>query len=101
MSKGERNAAEDCFIRAIQISRRNESSRKMLAVMYLKEADYEKALMVMLGAAENGTRDPFFWKNIGVLQKYYKANQVEAKKAFNRYFALGGDSHEKRVRREM
>jgi Flp pilus assembly protein TadD len=101
MSKGERQVAEDCFIRAIQLNKNVESSRKMLAIMYMKEFSYEKALKTMQAAVENGARDPFFWKNIGVLQKYYKINPAEAAKAFNRYFAVGGDFFEARIKKEM
>ena len=100
MSKGEIIAAEDCFMKAIRLNSKVESSRKMLAIMYMKEAGYEKALRIMLAAADNDTRDPFFWKNIGFLQKYYKINQTEANKAWNRYFMLGGDSYEERVKKE-
>ncbi|MDR2579486.1 MAG: hypothetical protein LBC85_00635 [Fibromonadaceae bacterium] len=99
MSKGDNTTAEGHFIRAVQLDSKNETSRKMLAIMYLKSASYDKALGVMQAAADNNTRDPFFWKNIGVLQKYYRVNFSEASKAFNRYFALGGDSFEGRVRR--
>jgi len=101
MSRGEKRAAEDCFIRAVQLSKQNDASRKMLAIMYLKDGSYEKALAVMQAAASNNSRDPFFWKNIGILQKYFRANQAEASKALNRYFALGGDSYSKRVKREL
>jgi len=100
MSRGETLAAEDCFIKAIHLNPRAESSRKMLAIMYMKQENYDKALRVMQNAADNRTRDPFFWKNIGFLQKYYRMDPVEASKAWNRYFALGGDSYEKRVRKE-
>jgi Flp pilus assembly protein TadD len=100
MSKGEMLAAEDCFIKAIHLNARVESARKMLAIMYMKEENYEKAFRIMQAAADNRTRDTFFWKNIGFLQKYYKIDHVEANKAWNRYFALGGDSYEKRVRKE-
>jgi len=101
MSKGERIAAEECFIKAIQLNINMEPSRKMLAIMYLKEKNYEKALQIMLAAVENGAKDPFFWKNIGFLQKYFKANPEEASKAFNRYLALGGDSYVNRVKKEF
>jgi len=102
MSKGERIAAEDCFIKAIQLNVVGmEPSRKMLAIMYLKEKNYEKALQIMLAAVENGAKDSFFWKNIGFLQKYFKANPEEANKAFNRYLALGGDSYVDRVKKEI
>jgi Flp pilus assembly protein TadD len=101
MSKGETTAAENCFIKAIHINARAESARKMLAVIYMKEPSYEKALRVMQNAVENGAKDPFFWKNIGFLQKYYKIHLAEANKAFNRYLALGGDYYENRVRREI
>jgi tetratricopeptide (TPR) repeat protein len=101
MSKGEKQAAEDCFIRAIQLNKSVEPARKMLAIMYMKEFSYEKALKTMQAAVENGARDPFFWKNIGVLQKYYKMNPAEATKAFNRYFATGGDFFEARIKKEM
>jgi Flp pilus assembly protein TadD len=100
MSKGEMLAAEDCFIKAIHLNPRAESSRKMLAIMYMKGENYEKALGIMQSAADNSTRDPFFWKNIGFLQKYYKIDAVKANKAWNRYFALGGDFYEKRVKKE-
>jgi len=100
MSKGEMLAAEDCFIKAIHLNPRTESARKMLAIMYMKEENYDKALKIMQTAADNRTRDTFFWKNIGFLQKYYKINSVEANKAWNRYFALGGDSFENRVKKE-
>ena len=101
MSRGEKLAAEDCFIKAIHLNPRTESARKMLAIMYMKEENYDKALKVMQTAAENRTRDPFFWKNIGFLQKYYKIDDVAATKAWNRYIALGGDFYDKRVRQEM
>jgi len=101
MSKGEKVAAEDCFVKAIQLNANMESSRKMLSIMYLKEPNYERALKVMQAAVENGAKDPFFWKNIGFLQKYYKANLEEANKAFKRYLAIGGDSYESRVRKEV
>jgi Flp pilus assembly protein TadD len=101
MAKGENVVAEDCFVKAIRLNAKMEISRKMLAIMYLKEPNYERALKIMQAAADNGARDPFFWKNIGFLQKYYKANPVEANKAFNRYFALGGDSYGNRVKKEM
>jgi len=101
MSKGEMSVAENCFIKAIHINARVETSRKMLAVMYMKEPNYEKALRVMLAAVENGAKDPFFWKNIGVLQKYFKGNFAETNKAFNRYLARGGDSFEDRIRSEI
>ena len=101
MSRGEMLAAEDCFIKAIHLNPRTESARKMLAVMYMKEENYDKALKVMQTAADNRTRDPFFWKNIGFLQKYYKIDAVEANKAWNRYLALGGDFYDKQVRQEM
>jgi tetratricopeptide (TPR) repeat protein len=101
MSQGEIVAAEDCFLKAIRLNARIESSRKMLAIIYMKEASYDKALKIMQTAADNRSRDPFFWKNIGFLQKYYKINSVEAGKAWNRYLALGGDFYEKRVRKEL
>jgi Flp pilus assembly protein TadD len=100
MSKGEMESAEDCFIKAIHLSSNIESSRKMLAIMYMKEPNYEKSLKIMHTAADNGSRDPFFWKNIGVLEKYYKANHAGAHKAFGRYFALGGDSYQNKVKKE-
>ncbi|MCL1966654.1 MAG: hypothetical protein FWF67_02095, partial [Fibromonadales bacterium] len=101
MSKGERVAAEDCFIKAIHLNAGMEPSRKMLAIMYLKDKNYEKALQIMQAAVNNGGKDLFFWKNIGFLQKYFKANPEEAKKAFNRYLAYGGDSYVDRVRKEI
>jgi Tfp pilus assembly protein PilF len=101
MSKGERVAAEDCFIKAIQLNAGMEPSRKMLAIMYFKDKNYEKALQIMLSAVDNGAKDLFFWKNIGFLQKYFKANIEEANKAFNRYLAYGGDSYVSRVRKEV
>ncbi len=101
MSIGEMKEAEICFIKAIHLNEKVESSRKMLAIIYMAEPNYEKALKMMQAAAENGTRDPFFWKNIGVLQKYYKANHAEANKAFNRYLALGGDFYGGRIKKEM
>ncbi len=101
MSKGETSAAEGCFIKAIHINARVETSRKMLAVMYMKEPNYEKALRTMQAAVENGAKDPFFLKNIGVLQKYFKGDFSEANKAFNRYLARGGDNFEERVKREI
>jgi tetratricopeptide (TPR) repeat protein len=100
MSKGEMLAAEDCFMKAIRLNPKAESSRKMLAIMYMKEESYEKALGIMQAAAKNRTRDAFFWKNIGFLQKYYKIDAAEANRAWNRYFTLGGDSYETRVRKE-
>jgi Tfp pilus assembly protein PilF len=101
MSRNEMSLAETCFIKAVQLNTTMESSRKMLAVIYMKQASYEKALKTMEAAAQNGTRDAFFWKNIGVLQKYYKINPTEAGKDFNRYLALGGDSYGNRIKREM
>jgi len=101
MSKGEMLAAEDCFIKAIRLNARAESARKMLAIMYMKEEAYDKALKIMQAAADNRTRDTFFWKNIGFLQKYYKIDYKEANRAWNRYFALGSDSYDKRIRKEM
>ncbi|MDR1830067.1 MAG: hypothetical protein LBQ76_04775 [Candidatus Fibromonas sp.] len=101
MSRNEMSLAETRFIKAVQLNTAMESSRKMLAVIYMKDASYEKALKTMEAAAQNGTRDAFFWKNIGVLQKYYKINPTEASKAFNRYLALGGDPYGNRVRREI
>jgi Flp pilus assembly protein TadD len=100
MSKGEKVAAEECFIKSIHLNISSEPSRKMLAIMYLKEQNYEKALQTLLAAVENGAKDPFFWKNIGFLQKYFKANPEEANKAFNRYIALGGDSYIDRIKKE-
>jgi tetratricopeptide (TPR) repeat protein len=101
LSKEDLISAEARFIKAVTLGN-SESSRKMLAIMYMKAADYEKALKVMLAAvARNNTRDPFFWKNIGVLQKYFKADPVEASKAFNRYIALGGDSFSEKIKSEM
>ncbi|MCL2282954.1 MAG: hypothetical protein FWC26_06515 [Fibromonadales bacterium] len=100
MSIGESKAAENCFLRAIQFNSKMESSRKMLAVIYMRELNYEAALKMMQAAVGN-SRDPFFWKNIGVLQKYYKADSAEASKAFKRYLDLGGDPYESRVRKGM
>ncbi|GHV15418.1 hypothetical protein AGMMS49938_13610 [Fibrobacterales bacterium] len=99
LSRNENQAAEDCFVKAIQLNSSVESSRKMLGIMYMKSANYEAALKIMQIAADNGSKDPFFWKNIGVLQKYYKANAQESAKAFNKYFALGGDQYANRIRR--
>ncbi len=73
----------------------------MLAIMYLKDKNYEKALQIMQSAVDNGGKDLFFWKNIGFLQKYFKANPEEANKAFSRYLAYGGDSYVDRVRKEV
>jgi len=101
MSKGENVAAEDCFIKAVQLNAGMEPSRKMLAIMYLKDKKYENALQTMQAAVDNGGKDLFFWKNIGFLQKYFKANPEEAKKSFNRYLAYGGDSYVERVRKEV
>jgi len=100
MSRNELLAAEDCFIKAIRLNSRAESARKMLAIMYMKEESYDKALKIMQAAADNNTRDTFFWKNIGLLQKYYMINSAEANRAWNRYFAIGGDSYNERVRKE-
>jgi len=101
MSKGENIAAEACFIKAVQLNASMEPSRKMLAIMYLKDKKYENALQTMQAAVDNGAKDLFFWKNIGFLQKYFKANPEEAKKAFNRYLAYGGDSYVERVKKEV
>ncbi|MCL2100253.1 MAG: hypothetical protein FWH22_00885 [Fibromonadales bacterium] len=100
MSIGEIKLAEDCFIKAIQLNANIISSRKMLAIIYMREANYEKALRTMDAAIKIDDRDPFFWKNIGVLQKYFKAS-AQANRSFSRYLALGGDSYADRVRREM
>jgi tetratricopeptide (TPR) repeat protein len=101
LSKGDLIPAEACFIKAVNLGN-SEPSRKMLAIMYMKAADYAKALKVMQAAVQNNnTRDPFFWKNIGVLQKYFKADPIEASKAFNRYIALGGDSFSEKIKSEM
>ncbi|MDR0516795.1 MAG: tetratricopeptide repeat protein [Fibromonadaceae bacterium] len=100
MSKGENIAAEAHFIKAIHLGK-SEASRKMLSIIYMKDGNYEKALKIMQTAEKNKAKDPFFSKNIGVLQKYYKADQAEASKAFNRYFALGGDSYGNRIKKEM
>jgi len=101
MSRGERQAAESCFIKAIQLNKGVEPARKMLAVMYMSQESYDKALKVMQAAVDNGAKDPFFWKNIGVLQKYFYLNTNEAAKAFNRYFYIGGDAFGKRIKKEM
>lgn len=101
MSEKEFSIAESHFIRAVQLDKNMESSRKMLAVIYLKDAAYDKALKIMQASANNNSKDPFFWKNIGVLQKYFKANQIDALKAFNHYLALGGDSFIERVKKEV
>jgi Tfp pilus assembly protein PilF len=101
MSKGDLTVAESHFIKAINLNEDMESSRKMLAIIYMSEPNWEKTLGIMQAAANKGSRDAFFWKNIGFLQKYYKANFKEAGKAWNRYFALGGDSYDKRIREEM
>ncbi|MDR3000014.1 MAG: hypothetical protein LBU89_02020 [Fibromonadaceae bacterium] len=100
MSIGEIKLAEGCFMRAVQLNANIVSSRKMLAIIYMMEANYENALKTMEMAVKVDDRDPFFWKNIGVLQKYFRASP-QANKAFNRYFALGGDSFAERIRREM
>jgi Flp pilus assembly protein TadD len=101
MSRGEAKVAELNFIGAINLNQKVESSRKMLAIIYMKDANYESALKMMEAAVENGAKDPFFWKNIGVLKKYFKANPAEANKAFSRYISLGGDTFENRIRKEM
>jgi len=100
-SIGEVRAAEYAFMKAIELNARYESSRKMLAIIYMKQTNYERALRTMEAAVSNGAKDPFFLKNIGVLQKYYKANPSEANKAFNRYLFMGGDSYSNRIRKEI
>ncbi|MCL2259885.1 MAG: hypothetical protein FWC15_00860 [Fibromonadales bacterium] len=101
LSVGETRAAEYAFMKALELNPKFESSRKMLAIIYMRTANYERALRTMEAAVSNGARDPFFWKNIGVLQKYYKADPSEAKKAFNRYLFMGGDSYSNRIRKEI
>ena len=101
LSVGEIKAAEFSFMKAIELNSKIESSRKMLAIIYMKEPNYEKALKIMEAAVNNGAKDPFFLKNIGVLQKYYKANSSEANKAFNRYLFMGGDAYSSKIRKEI
>jgi tetratricopeptide (TPR) repeat protein len=101
MSRGEAKTAVIHFTGAIHLNQKVESSRKMLAIIYMKDENYESALKMMEAAVEHGARDPFFSKNIGVLQKYFKANPAEANKAFSRYLALGGDFFENRIKKEM
>lgn len=101
LSVGEVKAAEYAFMKALELNARFESSRRMLAIIYMREPNYERALKTMEAAVSNGAKDPFFWKNIGVLQKYYKANPSEANRAFNRYLFMGGDSYSNRIRKEI
>jgi len=101
LSVGEVKAAEYSFMKVLELNARFESSRKMLAIIYMREPNYEKALKIMEAAVDNGAKDPFFLKNIGVLQKYYKANPSEANKAFNRYLFIGGDAYSGKIRKEI
>jgi Flp pilus assembly protein TadD len=94
-------AAEAAFTQAVQINPKLQSSWKMLALIQLRSERYENAYISLQTAIDAGADSPFFYRNLGFLEMYYKINKEAARKAWSKYLGLGGDQFSGAVRKAM
>lgn len=93
--------AEACLIRATKLNPGQESAWRMLALLQFMKGNFDQTTNTLRAAARTGNRDPFIYRNLGMMEKYWKADPEAAEKAWNQYLGLAGDSWVDRVRREL
>jgi Flp pilus assembly protein TadD len=100
-SPGMAEADEAAFTQAVQINPKLQPSWKMLVLLQLSSERYDNAYISLQKAIDAGADDPFFYRNLGFLERYYKLNQAAARTAWNKYLSLGGDRFAGTVRKSM
>jgi hypothetical protein len=70
-------------------------------VLQLSSGRYDNAYLTLKNAIDHGANAPFFYRNLGFLEMFYKIDRPAALKAWNKYLALGGDSFSLVVRKAM
>lgn len=71
-----------------------------LSALYAKQKAWDSAIRLMQYGAERYP-NPFFNRNLGALQLYYKLDATEALAAWKQYLALGGDNFAEKVQAQM
>lgn len=78
-----------------------EQAWKMLICVYAHKGVWDLVEKSIEQALEAGAQDPFFEKNRGVIQKYYRINFEKSEEAWERYRNQGGDSYRPMIDREL
>ncbi len=71
-----------------------------LSALYAKQKAWDSVIRLLQFGAERYP-NPFFHRNLGALQLYYKLNATEALAAWKQYLALGGDNFAEKVQAQM
>ena len=100
-SRGMDEVAQASLVRAVSLRPEAESAWKLLAVLQMREGNFDKTLRTLRSAVRAGAQEPFFYRNIGVLEKYYRFDQEAARQAWELYLGQAGDSWVGRVRSEL
>jgi len=95
------DAAQTCLYLAVKLDPELEQAWKVLVAIQIREGNFDQTLNTLKAAVRAGMKDPFFSRNQGVLEMYYKANPSAARKAWEHYLTLSGDSWVPRVRAEL
>ena len=93
--------AEDALLKAVKLDRSREVAWKMLVVLQMQEGNFDKTTNTLRAAVKAGVRDPFFDRNLGMLEKYWKNDASRSRDAWTRYLENSGDGWMNRVRSEM
>ena len=74
---------------------------KMLVCVYARSQLWDAMYNALHQAQEQGVRDPFFSKNLGVVEKYWRMDRRAAAIAFGQYIEAGADVYRRLVDREL
>ena len=93
--------AQNSLLAAVRMEPKLESAWKMLVVVQMIEGNFDKTTNTLRAAVQNGVQDPFFYRNLGLFEKYWKLNPKAARRAWENYLSRSGDSWVQRVQWEL
>jgi tetratricopeptide (TPR) repeat protein len=101
LSQGMDEAALKLFSAVTKTGDGSEVAWKMQVCLYAKAKLWDAMHNTLKNAIAEGVRDPFFEKNRGVVEKYWRLDLDASSEAFSRYMKQGGDLYRDRVQAEL
>lgn len=93
--------AESELVKALELNPRLFSAARLLVVLLSRTGQWDRMRNLLRRAVGDGVNDPFFHKNLGVIEKYYDLSPRRAHRTWKEYLRLGGDTKTSLISSEL
>ncbi|MGL1901490.1 MAG: tetratricopeptide repeat protein [Fibrobacterales bacterium] len=93
--------AKNYFQKAIILDNNRTTAYIYLTLLHAAEGELPIAQMMLNKAKDQGSKDPFVYKNLALFDKFYNNNPYNAKENFDKYIRFGADSYKHHLQKEF